>query len=293
MNLARTGSLAVLLVLITAGVVVAALPKTKSTGTLEVIDLAPQDGAPVDGDSTITAKLKYSIDNFQDKKDRYAISINFQDVQTRSRTFTAGEDDALMLKAASGTVTLTCPLSKVWGDARLRKPLVVYFYLHEFTGKRESVVLFSTEGVRYSVRDPASSAADEAATELLLVMDVERMMLGGAAAMADSMIKDNPMLAPYRDVLLEWAGRVMTWEALAPKLVTMYTESFTEPELRDLAAFYRTPAGRKALSVMPELMRRGAMLGGQVATEHMDELQEMLQKRADELEKQPAPPSKP
>jgi hypothetical protein len=290
MNLARTGILAALLGLMTAGAIVVALPKTKSNGTLEVVELAPLDGAPVDRDSTIKAKLKYSIENFQDKKDRYAISINFQDVQTRSRTFASGEKDALMLKEASGTVVLSCPLAKVWDDARLRKPLVVYFYLHEFTGKRESVVLYSTEGVRYSVRDPSSSEAEEAATELLLVMDVERMMLGGAAAMADSMIKDNPMLAPYRDVLLEWAGRVMTWEALAPKLVTMYTESFTEHELRDLTAFYRTPAGRKALLVMPELMRRGAMLGGQVANEHMDELQDMLQKRADELEKPPAQP---
>ncbi|HZM69481.1 MAG TPA: DUF2059 domain-containing protein [Candidatus Cryosericum sp.] len=290
MNLVHIGSLAALLGLVTAEAVVAGLPKTKSTGSLEVVEVTPQDGAPVDRDSTITARLRFSIDNFQDKKGRYAISINFQDVQSRSRTFAASEDDALMLKEASGTVKLSCPLAKIWDDARLRKPLVVYFYLHEFTGKRESVVLYSTEGVRYSVRDPASSAADEAATELLLVMDVERMMMGGASAMTDSIIQDNAGLAPYRDVILEWAGKVMTWDALAPKLVTMYTESFTESELRDLAAFYRTPAGRKALSVMPELMRRGAMLGSQVANEHMDELQEMLQKRAEQLEKQPPQP---
>jgi uncharacterized protein len=39
--------------------------------------------------------------------------------------------------------------------------------------------------------------------------------------------------------------------------VPLYDEHFDEAELRQLVAFYRSPAGRKALTVMPTLMQQG------------------------------------
>jgi hypothetical protein len=37
----------------------------------------------------------------------------------------------------------------------------------------------------------------------------------------------------------------------------LYAESFTQAELREIVAFYRSPAGRKTLEVMPVLMQQG------------------------------------
>jgi hypothetical protein len=37
----------------------------------------------------------------------------------------------------------------------------------------------------------------------------------------------------------------------------LYAASFTEAELREIVAFYRSPAGRKTLEVMPVLMQQG------------------------------------
>jgi len=133
-----------------------------------------------------------------------------------------------------------------------------------------------------------SDARRQAAVDLLALMDLERTMLGGAAATADAMIANQPALELYRGVLLEWAGRIMTWEAFQPRFVEIYAEAYTEKELRELADFYRTSTGRKSLEVGPELMRRGAMVGKQVAREHLDELQSMLEARTAELEKQQA-----
>jgi len=39
--------------------------------------------------------------------------------------------------------------------------------------------------------------------------------------------------------------------------VPLYDRYFTEAELREIVAFYRTPAGRKMISVLPRLMQEG------------------------------------
>jgi hypothetical protein len=103
--------------------------------------------------------------------------------------------------------------------------------------------------------------------------------------MADVMMQSNPMFSPYRDVLLKWSENVMTWDNMRPRLVEIYVEAYTEQDLRELIEFYNTPIGKKTLSVLPEIMKRSALVGGELAQEHSGKLQEMIQQRAAELEK--------
>lgn len=129
----------------------------------------------------------------------------------------------------------------------------------------------------------APSSHEAAAIELLEIMDIETQMAGGAAAMANAMVQQNPTLGPYRDVILDWAATFMTWEVFGPRFVGMYTEAFSEAELKDMTAFYRTPTGRKALRLQPELMNLGALIGNEEAMRHQSELEAALEARAAEL----------
>ncbi len=135
-----------------------------------------------------------------------------------------------------------------------------------------------------SAADEAADSHRTAAAELLVLMDADSQMMGGAQAIADTMLQQNPTLRPFRDVLLEWATRYLTWEKFEVKLVDMYVDVFTESELREMIAFYNTPTGRKSVEMGPTLMQRGAMLGGEVASEHAAELEAMIEARANELE---------
>jgi hypothetical protein len=137
---------------------------------------------------------------------------------------------------------------------------------------------------------PAMDSHAQAATNLLSVMNVEKQMAVGTQTMTDLLIAQNAMLGPYRDVILKWAANFMTWDTFGPRVVALYKESFTERELRDLAAFYKTPLGQKSLTVMPELTRRMAELGASVAKEHAQELEPMIRARAAEIQKQVAHP---
>jgi hypothetical protein len=51
-----------------------------------------------------------------------------------------------------------------------------------------------------------------------------------------------------------YADRIRIGEIIEKISYPLYAKHFTENELRDLIAFYKTPTGRKTLAVMPELM---------------------------------------
>ena len=125
----------------------------------------------------------------------------------------------------------------------------------------------------------------EAAVDLLRVMDLERSMMAGATTMIDLQVQQNPTLGPFRDVMLKWAGTFMTWDAVSGPLADLYVQTFTESELKEMTAFYRTPTGRKALTEMPGLMQKSAAMGAELAKVHTTELEQMIRDRAEEIQK--------
>ncbi|MBD8491469.1 DUF2059 domain-containing protein [Pseudomonas syringae] len=50
------------------------------------------------------------------------------------------------------------------------------------------------------------------------------------------------------------------WNKLKPDMVRIYTNNFTEAELKELVSFYQSPLGKKVLSKMPELAQQSVML---------------------------------
>ena len=136
---------------------------------------------------------------------------------------------------------------------------------------------------------PASSSHEESVKEMFKLMGLEQTMRGASATMIDAHIQGNPAIAPYRDVLIEWSAKYLTWETMAPPLIKLYMETFTEAETRELNAFYRTPTGKKALEKMTELMQKGAAIGMEVAKAHQTELEAMLIERQKQLEGEKQP----
>jgi hypothetical protein len=137
----------------------------------------------------------------------------------------------------------------------------------------------------------ATPAARKAAEELLRLMNVEQVIRSGTESAFDAQLKANPLMAPFRATMQTWVDKYLTWQEFGPKLTQVYAEEFTEPELRELIAFYKTPIGRKTAQLTPLLGKRGAQVGAEVAEAHLPELQQMIQARVAELQKEGASPS--
>lgn len=140
---------------------------------------------------------------------------------------------------------------------------------------------------------PVTESHRKAAEEALRAIDVESNVRTSVSIMVDSMLAGNATLEPYRPVVVAWAQKYLTWEAIGPKLAEMYTDTFTEAELKEMTAFYKSPVGRKALASMPALVRRGGEIGSQIARDHEKELETMVAERTKQLEAAPETPQAP
>jgi hypothetical protein len=139
---------------------------------------------------------------------------------------------------------------------------------------------------RAPTASPPTAAQTAAAVELFKSIRLEESISGTSAAMIDSEIRGNPGMGPYRDVMLKWLQKYMTWESMRPEMVRLYTDTYTEAELKQLAAFYKTPLGQKTLAKTPELLQKTAMIGARLGQEHSEELKAAMNARSEELHKE-------
>ncbi|MFO0013454.1 MAG: DUF2059 domain-containing protein [Planctomycetota bacterium] len=128
-----------------------------------------------------------------------------------------------------------------------------------------------------SLAAPDDQSHRAAAETMLTAANVETSMNSVLDQTLDMQIKANPQLAPLRPVMSKFLSKHLSYEALKEELITMYTEEFTEEELLEIAAFYQTPTGRKAMEKMPVLFQRGSELGNRRVQENTPELRKMIQ----------------
>jgi hypothetical protein len=116
-----------------------------------------------------------------------------------------------------------------------------------------------------------------AAENLLLVMEVDKSLPKVVEQVVETQIQQNPQLAPQREVLQRFLTKYVNWESVKEETITAYTHEFTEPELKQLTEFYKTPVGKKASEKMPQLAFLAGQLGLKKAQAHQAELRQMLE----------------
>jgi hypothetical protein len=131
--------------------------------------------------------------------------------------------------------------------------------------------------VAFGQEAPKVSPHEQAAREMLQVMGVTRLADAGAEAMM-GVVRQNPDLAPYDDVVRSWYKRIYTGGDLEGEMAAVYMRYFSEEEMRALTLFCKTPLGQKTLEALPKIMKEGAEVGVKRAKEHQSELDDMLQK---------------
>lgn len=148
-------------------------------------------------------------------------------------------------------------------------------------------VLFLCIGLLVGTGSAQASEASHraAAARLLQVVHMRDTLNKTMERVIDLQIHAAPQMAPFRDVMLKFAHKYMSYDSLKGALVNEYTQAFTEKELDDMIAFYETPTGRKAIRLMPRLMSQGARIGLEQVRAHQGELQAMIQARLEEIKK--------
>jgi len=123
---------------------------------------------------------------------------------------------------------------------------------------------------------PVSPARLAAARELLELMHVQEAALAGMTVALDQQSQSNPALAPYRATMEEWARDLFDSEEARNAFAAVYAEAFSEPELREMIVFFRSPAGQRLAASQGALALQGAKVGQRLAETHQADLMARL-----------------
>src|SRR5215467_3263372 len=116
----------------------------------------------------------------------------------------------------------------------------------------------------------------KAAENLLIVLEVDKSLPKIAEQVVETQLQQNPQLTPQRDILQRFLTKYLNWESVKEDTITAYTHEFSEPELKKLTEFYKTPIGKKASEKMPQLTFIAGQIGLRQAQAHQAELRQML-----------------
>ncbi len=70
----------------------------------------------------------------------------------------------------------------------------------------------------------------------------------------------TPVLNKYTKRLLNIFEEVYNWDTLKNDFVDIYVKTYTEKELLSISQFYKTPAGRKYIEKLPQLIQESIVI---------------------------------
>ncbi len=127
----------------------------------------------------------------------------------------------------------------------------------------------------------------QAAEDLLNYTNAPKQFQNAIDQSVNMQVKANPQLAPKAGVLKKFFSRYMSWDSMKDDMIKIYTDAFSEQELKELTDFYKSPIGKKVLEKMPEIMGKGMQLGVSRVQRNQAELIRML-KEDSESDQNPA-----
>ncbi len=125
-----------------------------STAEVVVTAITPVAGSEVQPSSVIEATVQFTIEKFKLKGETYYLLTQVEDTGGGSVESESGHRlaDHPILTAAKGSVVVTYPLARVWGNAKLRKPLKIWFCVLERLGPNDSVVIGRSAPIEYAAK---------------------------------------------------------------------------------------------------------------------------------------------
>lgn len=120
-------------------------------------------------------------------------------------------------------------------------------------------------------------AADDPALTLADVAGGKTQFLTLSQQVLNQLVRQQPELARHEKIVLAWGREALTWDKMRIELASIYHQYFTPAEIKDMTAFFSSPAGQKWLRYSPLLKEQTIMIGQKLAKADQPRLLLMLQ----------------
>lgn len=140
-------------------------------------------------------------------------------------------------------------------------------------------ILGATSPLRAQTPEARSATHEAAAAELFEVIQLEDQATATLAAVLANGAGPEEYRGTIAAALSEFFDTYMTWDVVRPMYLRIYMEVYTEQELRELAAFYRTPLGTKTIQEAARMTRLTVEASTHLIEEHREHLQRIVMRR--------------
>lgn len=129
--------------------------------------------------------------------------------------------------------------------------------------------------------------------ELMSLMDMHSMVdqmysqfesqLKSMSAQMGVQASDQPLVDRYYEKMIQLFKKEVNWDKMRPGIIDIYAKHFTEKEIADMIAFYKTDSGRSALAKLPMVTQESMQLSTQLVQPIIPEIQKLSQELGEEL----------
>jgi hypothetical protein len=129
----------------------------------------------------------------------------------------------------------------------------------------------------------------EAAKQMVEVANLDKMLTAMYqqinAVITQNLLAKDPCLAPIKEplqaLLTKYDQKILNADVVKAEIQKVYQTEFSEDEIKQIVAFYKTPAGKKALEKAPVLAAKGMEIAQKEIDKNknagvMDELQKEI-----------------
>lgn len=136
-----------------------------------------------------------------------------------------------------------------------------------------SLLLFS---ISAGVNAADNSSHLQQVENLFRLTQMEQKVDESVDSIMNLQLSQNPQLAQHQPQMRAFFEKYMGWAAMKSDITEMYLRTFSEDELKEINAFYITPAGQKVISALPGLVQQRNQLALQRIQDNIGELQKII-----------------
>ena len=138
------------------------------------------------------------------------------------------------------------------------------------------LALAALAGAAPAAAQDEPTAGETAAVRELLEVSRTRENFIRAMELGMEQAGMGDMTPEVRRVLREFMDEHFRFEDMEPDFIRMYTDLYTEEEIRGMTAFYRTPLGQRMVETLPELSAASQRIAMERLQARMPELMQRL-----------------
>ncbi len=121
-----------------------------------------------------------------------------------------------------------------------------------------------------------ASSSEDLALRLLELFHVQEATDTAAQVMVGQIMASNESLLAHEAVFKEFSRRYLGWNAIRKDIAKIYSQEFSQQELKQLVEFFETPLGRKFIQTNPSLTGKVAKYIQSVVQKHEQDLAQMI-----------------